>query len=203
MEKLVNIPGLIQVDSSEIGLKTAGAQVKSVNYDEQLKCYSVVGDIAPYDPQAPVIEFQVNLPEQWNKKAIHFGGSGTDGTLVTGLFSDWLNPAVLPDVARGYVTFGSDGGHKSGAEGSYDGSFGLNEEAFLNFGHEALKKTKDAAAAIIKYAYGKEPDYVYFSGGSNGGREALKAIQVYPEDYDAIVCRYPVANWVGKFLLDS
>lgn len=203
MKKLVNVPGLIKVDSGEIGLKTTGARVKSVTHNENLNCYSVVGEIDPYDPEASIIEFQVNLPEQWNGKAIHFGGGGTDGVLVTGLYSDWLNPTVLPDVTRGYVTLGSDGGHKAKGEGTYDGSFGLNDESLRNFGHEAIKKTKDVAMAITRYAYDQNPDYVYFSGGSNGGREGLKAIQLYPEDYDGIVCRYPVANWVGKCINDS
>lgn len=39
-------------------------------------------------------------------------------------------------------------------------------------------------------------------GGSNGGREALKVTQNYPEDYDGIICFFPVLNWVEKACMD-
>ncbi len=45
----------------------------------------VLGRIAPVDPAAPPIRFQVNLPVQWNGKAVQFGGGGFNGVLITGL----------------------------------------------------------------------------------------------------------------------
>jgi feruloyl esterase len=45
----------------------------------------VNGAIAPVDPAAPSIRFQVNLATQWNHKALHYGGGGFDGTLITGV----------------------------------------------------------------------------------------------------------------------
>ena len=37
----------------------------------------VIGAIAPVDPAAPKINFQVNLPTEWNGKIMQLGGSGT------------------------------------------------------------------------------------------------------------------------------
>src|SRR5512134_1805789 len=36
----------------------------------------VIGAIAPADPLAPPIRFQVNLPTQWNGRYLQFGGGG-------------------------------------------------------------------------------------------------------------------------------
>jgi Tannase and feruloyl esterase len=36
----------------------------------------VPGEIAPLDPTAPPIRFEVNLPEQWNGKAVQYSGGG-------------------------------------------------------------------------------------------------------------------------------
>ena len=45
----------------------------------------LLGHIAPLDPKAPNIQFQVNLPTVWNGRGIQYGGGGFNGTLVTGL----------------------------------------------------------------------------------------------------------------------
>ena len=72
----------------------------------------VVGAIAPVDPKAPAIRFQVNLPSDWNGNSLQYGGGGFNGTLISGLA---LTPSARPDLpaplARGYVTYGTDSGH--------------------------------------------------------------------------------------------
>jgi len=42
----------------------------------------VLGQIAPLDPKAPPIRFQVNLPQQWNGRTVQYGGGGFNGTLI-------------------------------------------------------------------------------------------------------------------------
>jgi hypothetical protein len=74
----------------------------------------VNGTIAPVDPKAPPIRFQVNLPTAWNGNSMQYGGGGFNGTLITGLA---LTPSARPDrpapLARGYVTYGTDSGHQN------------------------------------------------------------------------------------------
>src|SRR4029450_7643917 len=36
----------------------------------------VLGQIAPSDPKAPPIKFQVNLPVEWNGRSLQYGGGG-------------------------------------------------------------------------------------------------------------------------------
>ena len=72
----------------------------------------VLGSIAPIDPAAPPINFQVNLPVNWNGKAVQYGGGGLNGVLITGLapLRD-APPNVATPLAQGYVTLGTDSGH--------------------------------------------------------------------------------------------
>lgn len=184
----------LKIPASAIGLKTTGAEVKSA---ASAGAYCKVnGAIRPVDPTAPDINFQVNLPNDWNGKAVHFGGGGYNGSLVTGLGIILNPPGVPPAIAQGYVTFGSDSGHQT-SPGREPAAFASNQEALVNFGGEQLKKTRDVAMAIVQRRYGRAPRRTYFTGGSQGGHEAFLAIQRWPRDYDGAVALYPVYNFTA------
>ena len=190
----------LKISAGQIGLPTSGAEVRSARLvtaeaaDNKLGEYCLVkGVIAPVDPSAPGIEFEVNLPTKWNSKALQMGGGGYDGTLVTGLGREGLQLSTteLP-LQQGYVTLGSDGGHKGGP--GFDGAFALNDEALLNFGKQSVKKTHDAAVAVIRARFARVPKRFYFIGNSQGGHEALDAAARYPGDYDGVIANYPAYN---------
>jgi Tannase and feruloyl esterase len=157
----------------------------------------VIGHIAPRDTAVPPIRFEVNLPVAWNGRSVQYGGGGFNGVLITGL---GLPPAARFDqpspLAQGFVTYGTDSGHQS-AQGAPEQAFALNDEALANFAHDSYKKVHDVAVALMKRAYGKAPDKLYFMGSSEGGREALTMAQRYPDDFDGIFARVPVINWTG------
>jgi feruloyl esterase len=188
------------IPASAIGLPTSGAVVQtavSVAASEEKNVNGdfckVTGIVRPKNPGSPNLEFEVNLPLNWNGRALQMGGGGYDGTLVTGLLPFTLEPADTPTpLKQGFVTLGSDGGHKSAQ--AFDGSFGTDDEALNNFGKESVKKTHDAAMAVIRKAYGRAPERFYFIGGSQGGHEALDAAARFPEDYDGVVAHYPAYN---------
>src|SRR5262245_1546963 len=190
----------LSIPASAIGLPTSGAVVQTavtVGASDQGNANGdfckVVGIVKPKNPGSSNLEFEVNLPFNWNRRVLQMGGGGYDGSLVTGLTAYTLQPATSPTpLKQGFVTLGSDGGHK-GAQG-FDGSFGMNDEALTNFGKESVKKTHDAAMAVIRKAYGRAPERFYFIGGSQGGHEALDAAARYPEDYDGVVAHYPAYN---------
>jgi pimeloyl-ACP methyl ester carboxylesterase len=187
----------LSIPASAIGLPTSGASVQSasaVNASDQGNVNGdfckVTGSVSPQHAGSPSLQFEVNLPLAWNRRALQMGGGGYDGTLVTGLTPFTLQPANTDTpVKQGYVTLGSDGGHKGGA--GFDGTFALDDEALANFGKESVKKAHDAAMAVIKKAYGRAPERFYFIGGSQGGHEALDAAARYPQDYDGVVAHYP------------
>ena len=188
------------IPGSAIGLPTSGAVVKTADLvaadakdNPNGEYCAVKGVIVPVSADAPNMEFQVNLPSNWNAKAVQYGGGGYDGVLITGLGPAGLQPAnVANPLKPGFVTLGSDGGHKG--SGAFDGRFGLNDEALLNYGKQSVKKVHDVAVAVIKARYGAAPRRFYFIGNSQGGHEALDAAARYPADYDGVVANYPAYN---------
>ena len=155
----------------------------------------VLGAIHPVDSTAPDINFEVNLPGNWNSRTIQFGGGGLNGSLVTGLGRYTLQPPTEDTpLKRGYVTLGSDSGHKSA--GGFDGTFYLNEEALENYGHKQIKKTHDVMMQLVQARYGSAPQFNFFIGGSQGGHEGFDAAQRYPDDYNGVIAGYPAHNVV-------
>ena len=155
----------------------------------------VLGKIAPVDPAAPSITFQVNLPVQWNGRSVQYGGGGFNGVLISGLS---LVPAAPFDkpapLALGYVTYGTDSGHQNAPNVPLQ-AFALNDEALVNFAHASYKKVRDLAVELMKRRYGQAPKKLYFFGSSEGGREGVTMAQRYPADFDGIFSRVPVINW--------
>ena len=191
----------LTIAASDIGLPTGGATVQSAaavaasaSGNPNGDYCKVTGIIKPKNPSSSNMEFEVNLPVTWNRRVLQMGGGGYDGNLVTGLTPYTLQPANVENpLKQGFVTLGSDGGHKAAGPG-FDGRFALDEEALLSYGKQSVKKAHDAAMAVIRKAYGRAPERFYFIGGSQGGHEALDAAARYPEDYDGVVANYPAYN---------
>ena len=195
-----------KVDASRIALPTRGAGVVSTrlvaagapgNTDGEY-C-QVDGKISPIDPVAQEITFEVRLPSAWNNKALQVGGGSWDGAIPIGNEANRVvRGAAAAPLARGYAVFGSDSGHAD-AQG-LDASFAVNDEQLANFGGDQLKKTRDVVIAILQQRYGKVPAKTYFVGLSNGGREALVAVQRFPADYDAVLALFPPPAWTPLFM---
>lgn len=116
-------------------------------------------------------------------------GTATQGRLQGGM------PQALPP--QGFVFQQA----KPLATGPTTGDeWALNEEAIKNLGYMQMKKTHDAVMVIIKRIYGVEPDYNYYVGTSQGGREALTVAQRYPRDYDGIISNVPIVNFSSLML---
>ncbi|MDB5958677.1 tannase/feruloyl esterase family alpha/beta hydrolase [Ramlibacter sp.] len=157
----------------------------------------LLGHIEPQDSNAPVINFQINLPVRWNGRSVQYGGGGFNGVLISG---EGLLPAARYEqaspLAQGYVTYGTDSGHQNNP-GEPPQAFAMNDEALVNFAHGSYKKVHDVAVAVMKRVYGQPPHKMYFVGSSEGGREGLTMAQRYPQDFDGIFSRVPVIAWTG------
>jgi feruloyl esterase len=202
---------MMSVAPSTIALPTKGARIvsaKLIGAAPQTKDAAgrvtlarpeyceVKGEIAPADAAAPPIRFQVNLPTDWNGKAVHMGGGGYDGNVATAIGAAPRAPDTAPyAITRGFATFGSDSGH----EGN-DASFALNDEALANFAYAQLKKTRDTAMALVQARYGRIPARTYFIGQSEGGREGLTVAQRFPRDYDGVVVTAPAIHFTQIML---
>ena len=192
------------IPSALIGMASRGGIVHSAHHvtgDNGGYC-RVLGQIVSVDVTADPIRFEVNLPETWNGKAVQFGGAIFDGYLHE---SDGRRSTVVGDkgqptpLARGYVTFGSDSGHHKrylllpNIFNLGNSDFGFNREERRNFTADSLKKTHDVATVLMQARYGTLPRRMYFIGGSEGGREAMKVVDLWPKDYDGLIAAY--ASW--------
>lgn len=159
----------------------------------------VIGELRPASMMGWPIRFQVNLPAEWNRRAVQYGGGGSNGVLVTGEGNLSGSPAnAPPPLQQGYVTFGTDAGHPLFRPDAH--VFAFNDEATINQAYAAYKKVHDVAVHLVSQHYGARPDRMYFVGGSEGGREALLAVQRYPQDYDGAIAVVPAFNWAAQHL---
>lgn len=189
----------LAIGAAAIGLPTSGAQVTSAtdtNTPANGAFCKVLGAIHPVDPVAPDILFQLNLPVNWNGKALQMGGGGYNGRLVTGEDGRFPDPKKPLPLAQGYATFGSDSGHET-KPGQDMAAFASNAEALRNFGGDQLKKTHDVALYLIKQHYGRTPRRMYFQGNSQGGHEGFEVVQRYPADYDGVIAIHPVYDFAA------
>ena len=104
--------GGMTIAAASIGLPTTGATVTSAvlvpaagtGVAAVADYCKVLGDINPVDSKASTIKFQVNLPANWNHKAMMFGGGGYNGVIATGVGNVPAGPADKPaPLARGYA----------------------------------------------------------------------------------------------------
>jgi feruloyl esterase len=72
-------------------------------------------------------------------------------------------------------------------------------EKVIDFGYRAVHDTAEQAKAIVTAFYGKPPVRSYFTGCSDGGREALMEAQRFPEDFDGILAGAPANDWSHLF----
>jgi feruloyl esterase len=61
-----------------------------------------------------------------------------------------------------------------------------------------MHETAVASKAIIEAYYGGAPKFSYFNGCSAGGRQAMKAAQRFPADFNGIIAGAPGLDWTGR-----
>src|SRR6478736_6467648 len=87
----------------------------------------------------------------------------------------------------GFAVISSDAGHA----GSLGPFFGLDPQARLDYGYQAVGKLTPMAKSLIQTAYGKAPDRSYYGGCSNGGRHAMVAASRMGDQYDGFLVGDP------------
>lgn len=144
------------------------------------------------DGQPYALQFELRLPVDWNKRFYYRGGSGVDGILVPafGTYSGGGN--LRNALLDGYTVVSTDSGHQEVANkpnGRF--LFGADPQARLEYGNMQIPQVTAAAKSLIRRFYGEAPQFSYFFGSSNGGRQAMIAAQQYPELFDGILASAP------------
>lgn len=171
------------VDLTSIG--GAGSRVvtakQQVNDDGVAVC-AVAGVLAPS------IGFQMELPTRtWTQRYLQVGCGGLCGSIS--LDAPAANGCVPLHDGR-FVVASTDMGHQGNG-----GAFGSDPQKRADFAYRGVHLTALASKALIEAFYGQQPEYSYFSGCSDGGREALVEAQRYPDDFNGIVAGAPAMNF--------
>ena len=146
---------------------------------------SVVGTIAPADT------IVMRLPTQgWTRRYLQTGCGGLCGSSTI----SYTQAATCRPIVDGTIASATtDMGH----QGLNDGSWAAgNPQAQIDFAYRGVHVTAVVAKQIITRFYGRSPDYNYFDGCSDGGREAVMEAQRYPGDFDGIAAGAPASNLV-------
>ena len=136
------------------------------------------------------ITVEVWLPASgWNGKLLAVGNGGWAGSINTA--------GLAGGIRRGYATASTDTGHTAGPDGG-GGPWMQNREKRIDFGFRAVHETAEKGKAVVRAFYGSGARLAYFDGCSGGGRQALKAAQQFPADFDGIVAGAPALNATGR-----
>ncbi len=134
------------------------------------------------------------LPQQWNGKLLGFGNHGFGGEYERGYMAMGVN--------RGYAVVTTDTGHVSRNSGTQVGfnvgnaEFALdNPVAVEDFAWRAIHEMTVAAKSLTLLNYGSLPRRAYFAGCSTGGRQAMREVQQFPDDYDGVIAGGAPMQW--------
>jgi len=143
--------------------------------------------VGPIDGAKYAIGFEMRLPKNWNGRFFHQGNGGIDGSVATATGAVNGGSGLTNALNMGFAVISSDAGHA----GSMGPSFGIDPQARLDYGYQAVAKLTPMAKSAIQTAYGKGPDRSYFGGCSNGGRHTMVAAARAADQYDGFLVGNP------------
>ncbi|KAJ5938993.1 ferulic acid Esterase/Feruloyl esterase [Penicillium verhagenii] len=128
--------------------------------------------------------FGLILPDEWNKRFMAVGNGGFSGGI------NWASMNSL--VPYGFATMSTNTGHNSTDQ---DMDWALNnEESKKDWGYRALHGSTVIAKQITADYYEGKVAYSYYAGCSTGGKQGMKEVQRFPEEFDGVVVG-PPAWW--------
>ena len=145
--------------------------------------------VSAVDGSTYYIGFEVRLPKAWNGRFYYQANGGTDGAIGTASGALGGGP-ITTALSQGFAVLSSDAGHQV----QTTPFFGIDPQARLDYGYNAVGQLTPMAKNLIKGVYGKAPDRSYLGGCSNGGRHALVAATRYADQFDGIIAGAPGYN---------
>lgn len=141
---------------------------------------------SPVDGQRYAIGFEMRLPTDWSGRYLYQANGGTDGRVAPAVGA-FTGGQLENGLQLGFAVMSSDAGHNE----AQNPLFGLDPQARLDYGYQAVGTLTPMAKELIAAAYGRGPDRSYIAGGSNGGRHAMVASSRYTQEYDGYLAIAP------------
>jgi feruloyl esterase len=133
------------------------------------------------------IKMEIWMPASgWNGKFQAVGNGAFNGNINYG--------AMTTALMRGYAASSTDTGHTGGGA---EWALGHPEKA-IDFGWRAVHEMTAASKKIIAGFYDAPLKQSYWNGCSAGGRQAMKAAQRFPADFNGIIAGAPGLDWTGR-----
>jgi feruloyl esterase len=142
--------------------------------------------VSTVDGQSYAIGFEMRLPTSWNGRFFYQANGGLDGSIGTATGPVGGGGPLDNALNQGFAVISSDAGHNAPTP-----FFGIDPQARLDYGYQAVGKLTPMAKSLIETAYGKKPDRSYIGGCSNGGRHAMVAAARYADQYDGVLVGNP------------
>ncbi|CAF9913440.1 MAG: hypothetical protein GOMPHAMPRED_007915 [Gomphillus americanus] len=122
------------------------------------------------------------LPSNWNGRMMATGNPGFGGGMRWDFMGSSMNygPAVTTSTDTGHI------GPPNGITWAIH-----NPEGVIDWSYRSLHYTTVLAKQVANAFYGKPVRHAYYTACSNGGRQGMKEIQMYPGDYDGVVVGAP------------
>ena len=185
--RLVNLPNTTITAVSNV---PAGTVANQPVREHCLVTGRMFDRVSTVDGAGYAIRFEMRLPIDWNGRFMHQGNGGIDGNVVPALGPTGGGGPLTNALHQGFAVLSSDAGHP----GAMGPNFGIDPQARLDYGYQAVAKLTPMAKSVIGAAYSKGPDRSYFAGCSNGGRHAMVAATRYANEYDGILAGAPGYN---------
>jgi len=98
-------------------------------------------------------------------------------------------PELSYMASMGFAVVGTNNGH-NGTSGK---AFYNNADIVHDFASRAIHTSAIVGKQVTKAYYGEEHKKSYYTGCSTGGRQGLKSVQEWPEDFDGVIAGAPVS----------
>ncbi len=133
------------------------------------------------------IGFEMRMPKNWNGRFFYQANGGSDGNVNTATGDNGGGGPLNNALNMGFAVISSDAGHNGAQNAAGINNFGVDPQARLDYGYQAVGKLTPMAKSLITAAYGRAADRSYIGGCSNGGRHTMVAASRYAADYDGFL----------------
>ena len=117
-------------------------------------------------------------------------------------------PGMFGGLTEGFATSSVDGGVQienalSVASWALTSPGNVDYNALQNFAFNGLIDGAMTTKQVIESFYGHGPNYSYWNGCPQGGRQGYMFAQKFPEVFDGIAAAAPAINWSSFFFFSS